>query len=289
MKISVVIPNYNGKELLERNLTKVLNCDVDEVIVLDDGSKDKSWEILSRLQTQNSKLKVLKHQNNQGFIPSVNDLFKKATGKIVILLNNDVEVEKNFLEPVLPHFKNDKLFAVNLHEIGGGPAIGFWKGGFFQFKNGSEDGLQKSAWASGGSAAFRKEYWEKLRGFDELFAPFYWEDTDLSFRALKMGLEILWEPKAIVHHEHETTIKKINQRYVRWVKERNQLLFIWKNVKDKKLRFENRIEISTRILGGKIGYLIPLIWALWRYFTAPNIAGIGKERSDLEVINYAND
>jgi O-antigen biosynthesis protein len=289
MKVSIVIPNFNGEDLLQKFLPLVLKSNVDEVIVNDDCSVDKSWEILSQMKIENSKLKILKSDKNLGFIPSVNKLFKEASGEIVVLLNNDVEVETGFLEPLLVHFKETQVFAVNLHELGNGPAVGFWQDGFFQFKQGNEGGLQKSAWASGGSAAFRKEYWEKLNGFDSLFAPFYWEDTDLSFRALKKGWEILWEPKAKVKHEHETTIKKINQRYVRWVKERNQLLFIWKNITDPKLKSEYRSGLIKRLFSAP-GYWVPFLWALWKMSQIASSRTPRNNvdtRSDWEVINYA--
>ncbi len=291
MKTSIVIPNFNGEDLLAKNLPNVLKSGADEVVILDDGSVDKSLELLSKLKIDNGQLKILEHKKNQGFIPSVNDLFNAATSEVVVLLNNDVLVNPDFLKPLLKHFENPKVFAVNLHEEGNGPAVAFWKDGFFEFKNGSERGYQKSAWASGGSSAIRREYWEKLGGFDPLFAPFYWEDIDISFRALKMGWEILWEPAAKVKHEHESTIRKINQRYVRWVRERNQLLFIWKNITNPKFKSGHRTGLLKRLLT-KPGYWVPFLWALWK---TNKIASsktprndVGYERSDMEVINYAS-
>ncbi len=262
MKVTITIPNFNGIELLEKNLPNILDSGADEVIILDDGSTDGSVDLL---KSKFPEVKLLVHEKNKGFIPSVNELFDGASGNIVVLLNNDVYVEQDFLKPLIKHFDNPKVFAVNLHEEGEGPSITFWKDGFFEFKRGEEKVIiQKSAWASGGSAAFRKSIWQNLGGFDSLFAPFYWEDIDISFRATKAGFEILWEPKALVKHEHETTIKKLNQRYVRWVQERNQLLFIWKNIKDKSLIREHKKGLMKRLVTSGPGYWVSFLWALLR-------------------------
>lgn len=325
MKISIVIPNFNGEKLLEKNLPNILESGADEVIVCDDGSSDGSLEVLNKFQITNnklfqkklpsaeqtnSKLKILKHEKNKGFIRSVNELFYKASCELLVLLNNDVYVERNFLKPLTKHFENPKVFAVNLHEKCEGPAVSFWKDGFYEFERGEESGnIQKSAWASGGSAVFKKSIWDELGGFDEFFAPFYWEDIDISYGAIKAGYEILWEPKSIVKHNHETTIKKtFNERYVRWVQQRNQLLFIWKNISDPKLKSEHRKGLFKRLFSSELGYWIPFFWALIvilgrsKAMTPESISedsgpfdGIqGKQarmidvkRRDLEVINYA--
>ena len=306
MTISIIIPNFNGGKLLENNLPNIIDSNADEILVLDDGSADNSLQILNKLKVQgesfdsaqDKKLKVLIHKKNKGFIPSVNELFKQAAGDFVVLLNNDVFVEKDFLNPILKHFENKKVFAVNLHEEGEGPAISFWKNGFYEFKRGEElIKVQKSAWASGGSAVFRKSIWIELGGFDESYAPFYWEDIDISYRAIKAGYEILWEYDAKVRHEHETTIKRnFSERYVRWVQQRNQLLFIWKNITDPKLKSEHRGGLIKRLFSGGVGYWIPFVWSLFTvilngvkniYPSAPPQDDRDK-RTDLEAINYAS-
>lgn len=272
-------------------MSNILVSGADEVVVLDDGSTDKSLELLSEFKIQSSKLKVLEHKKNKGFIPSVNELFEQASGDIVVLLNSDVWVEKNFLEPIIPYFKKTRIFAVNLHEEGEGPSISFWKNGFYGFKRGEEKNrVQKSAWASGGSAAYSKKIWNELGGFDKNFAPFYWEDIDISFRALKAGYEIFWEPYSKVKHQHETTIKgNFSKNYVSRVQQRNQLLFIWKNIGDPNLKREHRINLIKKLLGGMgIGYWIPFIWALSK---APQLRINQAAKygiSDSEAINYAS-
>src|SRR3989344_1830319 len=304
MKVTIAIPNFNGEKLLEKNLPNILESGVNEVIVLDDGSGDKSLELLSKFTIDNGQLRIIKHGKNKGFIPSVNELVKNAAGELVVLLNNDVWVERDFLKPLTKHFENSKVFAVNLHEEGEGPSVSFWKEGFYEFKRGEESGnIQKSAWASGGSAVFRKSIWKKLGGFDEIYTPFYWEDIDISFRAIKVGYEVLWEPDAKVKHEHETTIKRnFNARYIKWVQDRNQLLFIWKNITDSDLKSEYRKGLVKRLFISGLGYWIPFLWAVYTvilersdriirnrsYQPLRGFQDDSKVRSDLEVINYVS-
>lgn len=286
MTVTIAIPNYNGEKLLPVNLPNILAAGADEVLVNDDASKDSSIRII---QENFPEVKLLTNSQNKGFIHSVNKLFKEASGEIVVLLNNDVLVEKNFLEPMIKHFSNKKTFAVNCHEEGSGWGKAQWKNGFYEFIETKEDNrVHKSAWASGGSAAFNKKIWQELGGFDPLLAPFYWEDVDLSFRALKAGFEIFWEPESVVYHEHGTTIGKSHSgKFVTRVQQRNQLLFIWKNITDKRLLADHRYGLIKRLLGGLgLGYWIPFWWALSKRGEVKRNSK--DERSDLEVINYAD-
>lgn len=285
MKITIAIPNYNRTDLLRKNLPNILNSGADEILVIDDGSTDQSIEVVRK---EFPEIKLLVNNKNLGFIPSVNRLFKEAMGDIVILLNNDVYVREDFLKYLVPHFQNKQIFAVNLHENGEGWADAFWKDGFFEFKRVKESKfVHKSSWASGGSAAYNKKIWQELDGLDSLFKPFYWEDIDISFRAIRAGYEILWEPKAVVFHEHETTINKIfSKKYVNWVKQRNQLLFIWKNITDQNLLQDHYENLRKRLLGGMgLGYWIPYLWAMLKKSQIKKEV-LGKQLSDQEVIDY---
>lgn len=285
MKITIAIPNYNGASLLQKNLPNILTAGADEILVIDDGSTDQSIEVIRK---EFPKIKLLVNNKNLGFIPSVNRLFKEALGDIVILLNNDVYVEKDFLKYLLPHFQNKQIFAVNLHEKGEGWACATWENGFFEFKRVKESKfVHKSSWSSGGSAAYNKKIWQELEGLDSLFKPFYWEDIDISFRAISAGYEILWESKAVVYHEHETTINKnFSKKYVNWVKQRNQLLFIWKNITDQNLLQDHYENLRKRLLGGMgLGYWIPYLWAMLKKSQIKKEV-LRKQLSDQEVIDY---
>ena len=230
-KISIVIPNWNGQKLLAKNLPSVLATQPDEIIVVDDASPDGSNEFLAKNYPQ---IKVVHHTKNLGFGAACNSGVKAAKGELVVLLNLDVVPEKDCLKYVLPHFDDPEVFAVSFNEPSFSWARIKWVKGFVEHEPGPKSKKTHiSAWASGGSAAFRKKIWEELGGFDELYKPFYWEDIDLGYRAWKRGWKILWEPKAVVHHEHEAVIgKHFSKSYIDFVSQRNRLIFIWKNITD---------------------------------------------------------
>jgi GT2 family glycosyltransferase len=89
------------------------------------------------------------------------------------------------------------------------------------------------AYACGGAMAFRRSEFLSLGGFDPLYAPFYWEDVDLSYRARKRGRRILHVADARVDHDHGRTIgERFEPRRIAEIYERNRLIFTWKNLTD---------------------------------------------------------
>jgi GT2 family glycosyltransferase len=254
MNISFVIPNYNGENLLRKNIPKLFdeikNYDKGsvEVIIVDDFSQDNSLKVLEKLKSKYRNLKFFVNEKNLGFPPTVNRGVSKAKGEIVILFNTDVYPERGFLEPLIKHFKDDRLFAVGCMDksIKGkkvvlrGRGIGKWERGFLVHKRG-EVNRTDTLWVSGGSGAFRKSIWDILGGFNELYAPFYWEDIDISYRALKSGYKVRFEPKSVVVHEHEKgAIRNIyTANQIKTIAYRNQFIFVWENATDYFLQFSH--------------------------------------------------
>ena len=212
MKVSIVIPCFNTAELLRKNLPRVLeasqnpNNNILEIIVVDDASPDSSPEVVKKEFPQ---IRLIRHRVNRGFSAAVNTGVRMAKGELVCLLNSDVVPEKDYSW-----------------------ARGDFRTGYLSHSMGKESiDAHISLWASGGSAVFKRDYWMNLGGMDEkLFPPFYWEDIDLSYRAYKRGLSILWEPNAGVEHKHESTISQLSRGYTQRMRERNELLFVWKNI-----------------------------------------------------------
>lgn len=257
--ISIVIPNYNGEKILQDSLSKTVeaanyylqkNIGTVEIVIIDDGSKDNSMSIIKDfIQNNNYKniqFKILQNEKNLGFSSTVNKGVEKSGGEIVILLNTDVAPQKDFLMFLLKHFTDEKVFAVGCvdksiegkNTVFRGRGIGKWQRGFLVHARG-EVNRSDTLWVSGGSSAFRKSIWEKLGGFNELYNPFYWEDIDLSYRALKSGYKVLFEPKSIVVHEHEKgSIKgKYSSFKIKVIAYRNQFIFVWENATDIDLQF----------------------------------------------------
>jgi len=268
MNSSVIIPNYNGEKLLTENLPLVIKAmnnpanGICEIIVVDDGSWDGSVRLIKEKFPQ---VKVIKHKINRGFSASINTGVRGSSGDLLVLLNSDVIPDEDFLISTLPHFKNPKVFAVSLHEKGYGWARGGFKDGYIQILSGEEsDSFHESFYVSGGSGVFRRSFWMSLGGMDEkLFSPFYWEDIDICYRAAKRGYQILWDPESLVIHKHESTISKLSKKYVARVRERNQLLFIWKNITSASLTRRHLTGVLERLVRHP-GYLRIVIMALGR-------------------------
>ncbi len=252
MRISIIIPNYNGEELLRKNLPAIFsavqyyeskNKDKVEIIVIDDASSDQSLNFL-----RSQSVVLVENKKNIGFAMSVNKAVEHAKGEIIILLNSDVSPQKDFLLPLLVCFKDENVFAVgcmdksieNGKTILRGRGLGKWQKGFLVHSRG-EVNKSNTLWVSGGSGAFRKSIWEKLEGFNPLYYPFYWEDIDISYRGLKAGYTILFEPKSIVIHEHEKGIikKKYSHFEIKTISYKNQFTFIWINITDLLFQFQH--------------------------------------------------
>lgn len=269
IKASVIIPNYNGEALLAKNLPLVVKAMEDsangigEIIVVDDGSVDGSVELIKNKFPQ---VKLIKHTKNRGFSASVNTGARAAKGELLVLLNSDVIPGSDFLVMARKHFQNPKVFAVSLHEKGYGYAKGTFVNGYISLSMGEENNkAAPSFYVSGGSGVFRRSQWMRLGGMDEkLLSPFYWEDIDICYRAAKRNLRILWEPESRVVHKHESTISKLSPEYVAKVRERNQLLFIWKNITSKNLMGKHVGGLVKRLIAHP-GYIKIVIMALVRF------------------------
>lgn len=249
-KVSVVIPNWNGAEKLRKNLPKVLEIlGVYEIIVSDDASTDNSLEVL---KNEFPQIKVVVRKENGGFSANVNTGVEASSGDLVFLLNTDATADKNCLKFILPHFDDPKVFSVGLN-AGGGWAYGYFKDGFFWHGQDENPDLAKAhqtLWVSGGSGVFRKSIWQELQGLDQLFNPFYEEDTDLGYRATKRGYINLWEPRSKVEHYKEPGViaTHFSKSLVSKTAERNHLIFIWKNITSDKLIAEHNKALIRMVL-----------------------------------------
>lgn len=249
--ISVIIPNYNGRAFLEQFLPTVLSaCEAypgkSEVLVVDDSSTDTSLEYLQGI----GKVRVVRKDGPRGFSGTCNEGARSAAYGILIFLNNDVEVEKDFIVPLVGHFDRQEVFAVTCKSYGlpvrkfrdGGKLYEFRKGFFKVHRNYDvpderETSITKeplpSFMFSAAHAAVRKNMFLQIGGFDVAFSPFNWEDADLSYRAWKRGWEIHYEPGSKVYHVGNATINSYHKKLlVRMVSKRNRLLMMWKNLRD---------------------------------------------------------
>lgn len=253
---------------MEKNLPLVFTAkdnpqnQILEIIVVDDGSADASVKLIKEKFPQ---VKLIKHSKNRGFSAAVNTGARASKGNLIVLLNSDVIPSSDFLVATIKHFENPKVFAVSLHEKGYGWAKGTFADGYVGLAMGKEAVKScPSFYVSGGSGVFRRKIWMELGGMDEkLLSPFYWEDIDLCYRATKRGYQVLWEPESLLVHKHESTISKFSQHYVARIRERNQLLFIWKNITSSNLTRKHFAGVLKR-LATHPGYLRIILMALGR-------------------------
>lgn len=279
MKVAIIIPNWNGEEKLRQNLPSVLEAaragGVDEVIVSDDASSDNSVEVLEK---EFPSVRILKRKSNGGFSTNVNFAFKHTEADLVVLLNSDVQPAKDFLMPLVKHFKNPRVFSVGCNS-GGSFAIAKFKNGYFWHNQSSliPKEPHPTLWASGGSSIFKKNIWDLLGGLDSLYDPFYEEDLDIGYRATKRGFINLWDPRSkVTHNSSEGVIaQNFTKMQINKAAQRNQLIFIWKNIHDRQFILQHiRALVVKAMLHPK--YILVIASAL------RSISEIRRKR-DLEV------
>ena len=248
--VSVVIPNYNGSELLRKCFSSVFesvcqyneNC---EIIIVDDASTDDS---ISYIESEFPGVKILVRTENQGFIASCNHGVEEASHQVVVLLNNDIEACGDFISPAYRYFSDPDTFAVSLKSLypdgktfREGAKTVIVKSGLAKIRHAERhqpkpgaDGRIETAYPVGGHMAVRKDYFIQLGGFDPIYSPFYWEDADLGFRAKQQGWKIYYEPDAVVIHHEQGSIKtNFQKEYIDTVKQRNRLIFTWRHLSSK--------------------------------------------------------
>lgn len=256
-KVSIVIPYWNGEEKVKKYLPAVLKAareeGVLEIIASDDDSSDKT---VALLKSQFPEVVTLARKENSGFSTNVNFAFEHTEADLVVLLNSDAAPKKDFLKYALPHFADSKVFSVGCRVGEGLWSVGKFENGFFWHGQGhlspsQEITAHQTLWASGGSSIFRKAIWDELGGMDTLFNPFYEEDLDLGYRATKRGYINIWEPKSRVEHYQEKGVIESNfsQEKISSVAQRNQLIFIWKNITSPKLIAEHKRALFKMLLG----------------------------------------
>ncbi|MEO8595304.1 MAG: glycosyltransferase [Candidatus Solibacter sp.] len=241
---SVVIPNWNGKELLAKYIPHLIVAmsghPDNEILVVDNGSTDGSADFL---RTQFPQVNVLALPENLGFGGGSNAGLRAAKNEIVVLLNSDMRVASDFLAPLLEGFEDPEVFAVSCQIFFSDPTKvrqetgltqGWWQDGMLRVRHRVDEGvtdLFPCFYGGGGSCAFDRAKFLELGGFDPLLEPFYLEDTELSYMAWKRGWKVLYQPRSVVFHEHQGTIgKKFTRDHIYSVLKKNYVLFAWKNI-----------------------------------------------------------
>lgn len=240
LKTTIVIPNYNGKEYLIPCLNSIFADEPSiKVLVVDNGSRDGSVEELQKYP----QVDVIRFPENRGFCVAVNAGILAAETDYVILLNNDVVVEKGFsgaLEKALD--EHPKAFSVGaqmrmmkdpdyMDNAGDyycalGWAYDYGKGRKVQDKY---QHPRKVFAACGGAAIYRKSMLDEIGLFDENHFA-YLEDVDIGYRARIFGYQNLYEPKALVYHAGSSVSGSKYNEFKTNLSSRNSIYLVMKNM-----------------------------------------------------------
>jgi GT2 family glycosyltransferase len=256
--VSIVIPSWNGRHLLERFLPSVEHsarayrrtsgADV-EIVVVDDGSTDDSVQWLAgRAGASDGPIRVVALDRNGGFGVACNRGVEAARNPLVLLLNNDVALDPGAIAPLVRRFDradpSTPLFAAHCrvvdfetNAVSGRGQLGQFRRGFIRVHepyepDAGDADLSPSMFASGGTAMFDRARFLELGGFDPLFAPYYYEDVELSYRAWKRGLAVVYVPESQARHKFSSTIGLQTPHRIRRVSQRNRLFLHWIHLHD---------------------------------------------------------
>lgn len=250
--LSVVLLNFNGRHHLESFLPSVVEHSAPyEVVVVDNGSSDESLEFVKSNYPQVS---VIAFQENHGFCGGYNKALEAITSEYVVLLNTDVEVTKNWIQPVLDEFIADESIkaaqpkirdfkAKDKFEYAGASGgyidkLGypFCRGRIFQTIETDEQQYEDTRdifWASGSCLFVHRETYLGLGGLDEDFFA-HMEEIDLCWRIWSSGGRVIVVPQSTIHHVGGGTLDKSKPKKT-YLNFRNGLSLLIKNEASNKL------------------------------------------------------
>lgn len=245
--VAIVILNYNGQHYLEKFLPYVIRySEGHEIWVADNASTDHS---LSWLQENYPFIRTLSIPENRGYAGGYNEALRHISTEYYILLNSDIEVTSNWIEPVIDFMDSDPKIAacqpkirsydLPTHFEYAGAAGGymdylgypFCRGRIFDTREedfGQYDDEKDVFWATGACLFVRAKAFHEAAGFDELFFA-HMEEIDLCWRLLNMKYRVTYCGKSVVYHVGGGTLHKSNPRKT-FLNYRNNLIMLFKNL-----------------------------------------------------------
>ena len=240
--VAVIIPNFNGEAYIENclNSLKHQTMDAFDIIVVDDASKDRSLEILKGTDA----ITLIENAENSGFARSINNGIRAAQNDFVLLLNNDVVVERDFVEKLYAAIKDDpKIFSVSsrmvryyerdkIDDTGDFYNIFGWA-----YKRGDGKPVERynkptSVFSTcAGAGIYRRDVLNAIGLFDERYFA-YLEDVDVSWRGRIAGYKNRYAPTAVCYHIGSATTAE-GQKYSAFkvkISARNNIYNVYKNM-----------------------------------------------------------
>lgn len=278
MKVSVVILNWNGEEMLRRFLPSVVASVPErygEVCVADNASTDASCEVVSK---EFPSVRLIRLDKNYGFAEGYNRALQQVEAEYVVLLNSDVEVSESWLEPMVTYMDEHpevaacqpKLlsYRVRDHFEYAGASGGFidrygypfCRGRIFEeveMDKGQYDTVLPVFWATGAALMVRLDVYRKVGGLDGRFFA-HMEEIDLCWRMRSRGYELVCLPFSKVYHVGGATLKKENPRKT-FLNFRNNLLMLYKNLPESELATVMRVRACLDLLAA-LAFLLKADW-----------------------------
>jgi GT2 family glycosyltransferase len=246
--VAVVILNWNGRSFLEKFLPSVCQSTYGnlQLIVADNASTDDS---VAFVRAQYPKVQIIQNPSNNGFAGGYNEALQHVKADIYVLLNQDVEVDPGWIEPVVNLMLRDhhiaacqpKLLAYHdkaRFEYAG--AAGGWMDilgytfcrGRILYRTEEDHGQyndeQDIFWASGAALFIRSAAYHEMGGFDADFFA-HMEEVDLCWRLQRAGYRICYCPESVVYHVGGGSLPQGNPRKL-YLNFRNNLMMLWKNL-----------------------------------------------------------
>jgi len=282
MNVAVVILNWNGRDLLEQFLPTVIKHSIDKatIYLADNNSTDGS---ISFVKDTFSDVRIIQNSINGGYAKGYNDALRNLQEDIFVLLNSDVEVAANWLNPIISAFKKDPLLVAAQPKIldynkqdyfeYAGAAGGFidqlgypyCRGRIFNTIEKDLGQYQDSIeifWATGACLFVSKSAFWEVNGFDEDFFT-HQEEIDLCWRLQTNGGKIKYIGDSVIYHVGGATLKAANPQKT-FYNFRNTLLILLKNVKGDKVWF---LIFARLILDGIAGVSF-LFQGKWKHVLA---------------------
>ena len=246
--VAIVILNWNGKLFLEKFLPSVLSSTYSnkKIIVADNASTDDSITFLKQHYPQ---VYILINPENEGFAKGYNTALKQVCADYYVLLNSDVEVTSNWIEPVIDLMEADQLIAAcqpklldyyNRDHFEYAGASGGWIDSFgYPFTRGrifdtcekdygQYDTSSPCFWATGAAMFVRAGVYHEMKGLDPYFFA-HQEEIDLCWRMQLHGYKVYVQPASVVYHVGGGTLPKGNNKKV-YLNYRNNLIMMAKNL-----------------------------------------------------------
>jgi GT2 family glycosyltransferase len=281
--VAVVILNWNGRKYLEQFLPFLLNSSYThkKIIVADNASTDDS---VGFLRENYPTVEIIVNSTNEGFAKGYNSALKKINADYYVLLNSDVEVTNNWIEPIITLMESDVAIAAcqpkirafkNRHEFEYAGASGGWldkfgypfsRGRIFDFveeDHGQYDEVEPCFWASGAALFVKANVYHQLGGLDEYFFA-HQEEIDFCWRLQLAGYKVFVHPGSVVYHIGGGTLPKENNLKV-FLNFRNNLIMLAKNLRVAEAMWKLPVRMALDmvaawkgLLGGNGGYFVAI-------------------------------